>query len=116
LANSIVAPTAATSLQSDVAGETINGKTVHAEPAGPNTPLAKDASGNELYPGPGDNAYLDRPDNCVAQTVPAQPAGICLLGGGSHIPAARTDVAASAGAASRRSETTLSSRPMRAGR
>ena len=43
-------------------------------------------SGNQLYPGPGDNAFVDRPSNCVAQTVPAQPAGTCLLGGGSHRP------------------------------
>ena len=34
----------------------------------------QDASGNQLYPGPGDNAYIDRPTNCVAQTVP-RPAG-----------------------------------------
>ena len=49
---------------------TCSATTVHTEPTGPNTPLAKDASGNELYPGPGDNAYIDRPTNCVAQTVP----------------------------------------------
>ena len=91
-----VAANAATSIASDSAGETIFGHTVHAEPTGPNTPLAKDASGNQLYPGPGDNAFVDRPANCVAQTVPAQPAGTCLLGGGSLSPGARTDTAATA--------------------
>jgi Phosphoesterase family len=91
--STIVTPTAATSIASDSAGETIFGHTVHAEPAGPNTPLAKDAHGNQLYPGPGDNAFIDRPANCVAQTVPAQPAGTCLLGGGSLSPGARTDTA-----------------------
>jgi hypothetical protein len=90
------APNAATSVASDTAAETLFGHSVNWEPTGPNTPLAKDASGNELYPGPGDNAFLDRPSNCVAQTVPAQPQGTCLLGGGSSIPGARTDAGATA--------------------
>ncbi len=89
-------PNAATSLASDSAGETIFGKTVHSEPTGPNTPLATDASGNELYPGPGFNGYIDRPSNCVAQTIPPQPAGTCILGFGSHVPGARPDAGASA--------------------
>jgi len=77
-ANSATDPaTAATSVASDSAGETLFGHTVHFEPTGPNTPLLKDAQGNELYPGPGDNAFLDRPANCVAQTVPSKPAGTC---------------------------------------
>jgi hypothetical protein len=37
------------------------------------------------------HSFVDRPNNCVAQTTPAQPAGTCLLGGGSHSPGARTD-------------------------
>jgi hypothetical protein len=91
-------PNAATSIASDNAGETIYGKTVHTEPTGPNTPLLADSSGNQLYPGPGDNSYIDRPASCVAQTVPAQPAATCLLGGGSAIPSAKAEVAtASAG-------------------
>jgi hypothetical protein len=98
--STIVAPDAATSVASDSAAETLFGFGVHYEPTGPNTPLAKDAGGNELYPGPGDNAFLDRPANCVAQTVPAQPAGTCLLGGGSGVPGARTDAGAAAAAAS----------------
>lgn len=72
-----------------VSGENLFGHNVHYEPTGPNTPLAKSASGQELYPGPGDNAFVDRPANCVAQTVPSQPAGTCLLGGGSNPPGAR---------------------------
>ncbi len=71
--STIVSPNAATSIASDTAGETLFGHSVHFEPTGPNTPLARDASGNELYPGPGDNAFVDRPTTCVAQTVPAQP-------------------------------------------
>jgi hypothetical protein len=96
----IVAPNAATSIASDSAAETLYGRSVHYEPTGPNTPLAHDASGNELYPGPGDNAFVDRPGNCVAQTVPAQPAGTCILGGGSSVPGPRADVGATAGAGS----------------
>ena len=95
-----VAPTFQTSIQNDSAGETINGQPVHSEPTGPNTPLATDANGNQLFPGPGDNAFVDRPSNCVAQTVPAQPAGTCLLGGGNHVPGARTDAGATAAAGS----------------
>ena len=94
--STIVSPNAATSVASDTAGETLYGKSVNYEPTGPNTPLAKDSSGNELYPGPGYNSYLDRPSNCVAQTVPSQPAGTCILGGGSNVPSARADAGASA--------------------
>jgi hypothetical protein len=98
-ANSKKVPaTAATSVASDSAGETLFGRTVRSEPTGPNTPLKKDSHGNELYPGPGDNAFLDRPASCVAQTTPAQPAGTCLLGGASPVPGPRTDAGATAGA------------------
>jgi hypothetical protein len=95
-----VAPTFQTSVQNDTAGETLFGQPRHFEPTGPNTPLAKDSNGNELYPGPGYNAFIDRPSNCVAQTVPAQPAGTCLLGGGDSVPGARTDAGATAPAGS----------------
>ena len=95
-----VPPNAATSIASDSAAETLFGHGVHYEPTGPNTPLARDAHGNELYPGPGDNAFLDRPTSCVAQTVPSLPAGTCILGGGSNPPGARTDAGATAPAAS----------------
>jgi hypothetical protein len=94
--STIVSPNAATSIASDSAAETLFGHRVHWEPTGPNTPLARDAHGNELYPGPGDNAFVDRPANCVAQTVPAQPASTCLLGGGSPVPGPRTDAGATA--------------------
>jgi Phosphoesterase family len=94
--STLIAPNAAASIASDTAGETLFGKTVHAEPTGPNTPLATDSSGNQLFPGPGDNAFVDRPANCLAQTVPALPAGSCILGGGSAIPGPRVDSGASA--------------------
>ncbi|HTT90474.1 MAG TPA: alkaline phosphatase family protein [Acidimicrobiales bacterium] len=97
-----VPPDAATSIADDTAGETLYGKSVNWEPQGPNTPLATAPNGQELYPGDGDNAYIDRPSNCVEQTVPPQPAGVCILGGAntygsgssfSTTPVARTDTA-----------------------
>jgi hypothetical protein len=91
-----VPPDAATSIANDTAGETLYGKSVNWEPQGPNTPLATASNGQELYPGDGFNAYIDRPSNCVAQTVPPQPAGTCLLGGGNNVPGARTDSSATA--------------------
>ena len=100
-ANSTTDPAnAATSLISDSAGETLFGRTVHTEPTGPNTPLATDAHGNQLYPGPGDNADIDRPTNCLNQTVPSLPASTCILGGGSHSPLSRPDSGATGSAAS----------------
>ena len=92
----LVAPNAATSIKDASAAETLFGRRVHFEPTGPNTPLAKDAHGNELYPGPGFNSYIDRPSNCVSQQLPRLPAGTCILGGGSHVPGARPDAAATA--------------------
>ncbi len=97
-----VPPDAATSIANDTAGETLYGKSVNWEPQGPNTPLATAPNGQELYPGDGDNAFIDRPSNCVEQTVPPQPAGTCILGGAgaygsgssfSTTPVARTDTA-----------------------
>jgi len=84
---------AATSVLSDSAGETLFGQSVNFEPTGPNTPLARNSAGEELYPGPGDNSYLDRPSSCIAQTVPSQPEGTCILGGGSHSPGAAVEKA-----------------------
>ncbi len=94
--STLVKPDAATSIQSDSAGETLFGNSLAWEPTGPNTPLETNEHGEQLYPGPGDNAFVDRPSSCVAQTTPAQPAGTCLLGGGSHSPGARTDKGATA--------------------
>jgi Phosphoesterase family len=94
--STLVAPDAATSLEDDSAGETLFGNELNWEPTGPNTPLEKNEHGEELYPGPGDNAYIDRPSSCLEQTVPSLPTGTCILGGGSHVPGPRTDKGASA--------------------
>jgi hypothetical protein len=99
--STIVPPDAATSIESDSAGETLFGLFgVHYEPTGPNAPLAWNKQGEEIYPGPGFNAFVDRPSSCVEQTVPPQPAGTCILGGGNHVPGPRTDAHASAPAGS----------------
>ena len=82
------APNAATGIKADAAGQTINGKTVHTEPTGPNTPLAKDANGNQLFPGPGDNAFIDRPPVCTATTPTLVPAN-CVPGIVRAAPASR---------------------------
>ncbi len=81
--STIEAPTAAASIAADSAGENLFGRNVHFEPTGPNTPLATDAAGNQLDPGPGNNAFVDRPTD-----VPG-----LVLGGGSTVPGARTDTA-----------------------
>jgi hypothetical protein len=73
-------PTAATSIANDTAGENLFGHNVNFEPTGPNTPLATDASGNQLYPGPGDNAFVDR-----NTAIPG-----LILGGGSPIGGSAT--------------------------
>jgi len=73
--------TAASSIAADSAGENLYGKNVNFEPTGPNTPLATDASGNQLLPGPGNNAFVDR--------NPAIPG--LVMGGAHQTPGPRTD-------------------------
>ena len=95
-------PVAAYTIASDAAGETINGRTVHTEPAGPNTPLLKSRTGDELYPGPGGNAFIDRPAACLPwrDVKPGQalPPGTCLLGLARHPPGRRGEPAVVAAA------------------
>ena len=117
--STLIAPNAAASVASDTAGENLYGHNVNTEPTGPNTPLQTDASGNELYPGPGDNAYIDRPATCVAQTVPSQPAGDLPRRRRHERPgrrAARTRARSRAGGRLDDLSTRRSSRPTRAAR
>ena len=58
----IVAPDAATSVQDDSAGETLFGFGCTTSPPARTRRWQKNAAGEELYPGPGDNAFLDRPE------------------------------------------------------
>jgi hypothetical protein len=84
-------PDALASIASDSAAETLFGHQVHWEPQGPNTPLATDSSGNQLFPGDGYNAFVDRDTS-----IP----GLILGGGGpiggSATGGARSDTASGA--------------------
>jgi hypothetical protein len=86
-------PVASYTIRSDAAGETIDGRTVHTEPTGPNTPLLTGTHGRQLYPGPGSNAFIDRPAACLSwkslKPGEALPPGACLLGLGHHPPGAQ---------------------------
>ena len=87
-------PNYTSSLISDSAGENINGRNVHYEPTGPNSTLGTNAKGDQLYPGPGNNAYIDRPPVCT-QTTPTLVPSDCVpgivRGGAGSPPGARTD-------------------------
>lgn len=87
-------PNATASVKADAAGQNINGKNVHTEPTGPNSTLGTDSSGNQLFPGPGDNGFLDRPPVCTS-TSPAKVPANCVpgivRGGSGDAPGARTD-------------------------
>jgi hypothetical protein len=87
-----VPATAAGYAQSDTAGESFNTKhgvvNEPIEPTGPNTPLLKDANGNQVYPGPGDNAFIDRPVSLSGDPINDPK---YILGGGGLTPGARTD-------------------------
>lgn len=55
-------------VKADAAGENINGHNIDKEPQGPNSTLATDAHGNQLYPGAGDNGFITRPPSCEQDT------------------------------------------------
>ncbi|ARC58041.1 hypothetical protein AS850_13230 [Frondihabitans sp. 762G35] len=89
-------PNASSGLVSDRAGENIDGKNVATEPTGPNATLGTDSLGHQLYPGPGNNAFIDRPPVCTQTTptlVPANCVPNIVRGGSGSTPGARTDTA-----------------------
>jgi hypothetical protein len=95
-------PNATAGIAADAAGENLFGKNVNTEPTGPNSTLATNKSGDQLYPGPGNNSFIDRPPVCTATTptlVPANCVPGIVRGGSGTTPGARTDTAA-AGASS----------------
>jgi Phosphoesterase family len=102
------APTAATDLADDTAGETVWNHSVNYEPTGPNVPNVTASNGQQLSAGPGFNENLDRPSATTAAgtdlvpcTGTGDPAtGGCYLGGGSNTPGARTDTASAAAGSS----------------
>jgi hypothetical protein len=87
-------PNYTSSIISDTAGENLYGRNVHYEPTGPNSTLGTNAKGDQLYPGPGNNAFIDRPPVCT-QTSPVLVPSDCVpgivRGGAGSPPAARTD-------------------------
>jgi hypothetical protein len=90
-------PDAATGIKADAAGENINGHNVNSEPTGPNSTLGTDSNGDQLYPGPGNNAFIDRPPVCTQTTptlVPADCVPGIVRGGSGTSPGARTDAVA----------------------
>jgi hypothetical protein len=90
-------PNATAGIAADAAGETINGHTVHSEPTGPNSTLGTDNAGHQLYPGPGDNGFINRPPVCT-QTSPALVPANCVpgivRGGSGNSPGLRNDAVA----------------------
>ncbi|MBV9661534.1 MAG: hypothetical protein JO337_10285 [Acidimicrobiales bacterium] len=95
-----VPATAAGYAESDTAAESFNTENGPVnrpvEPAGPNTPLLQDSNGNQVYPGPGDSAYFDRPASLSGDPVNDPK---YVLGGGNLTPGSRTDTTGVSGAA-----------------
>jgi len=88
-------PNASAGITADAAGETLFGRTVHTEPTGPNSTLGTNSAGQQLYPGPGNNSFIDRPPVCTS-TAPLTPANCVpgiVRGGSGTTPGARTDAA-----------------------
>ena len=81
-------PLAKDYVKADLAGQNINGKNVTWEPTGPNSTLATDAYGNQLYPGPGDNGYITRPPSCEQDTTLVNATGTNCVKGAKNTGAA----------------------------
>ena len=89
-------PDYTSSIAAAAAGENLFGKNVAFEPTGPNSTLGTNSKGQQLYPGPGNNAFVDRPPVCTS-TAPLTPANCVpgiVEGGARQSPGARTDKAA----------------------
>ena len=89
-----------TGLSADAAGENISGTNVTDEPYGPNSTLGTNTSGDQLYPGPGNNSFIDRPPACTQTTptlVPADCVPGIVRGGSGSSPGARTDTVTGGG-------------------
>jgi hypothetical protein len=95
-------PNASAGLSADAAGENINDVNVNTEPTGPNSTLATNAAGDQLYPGPGNNTFIDRPPACTSLSplTPANCVPGIVRGGSGNTPAARKDAGATGSSAS----------------
>jgi hypothetical protein len=78
-------------ISADAAGENISGTNVGVEPYGPNSTLGTTSSGDQLYPGPGNNAFIDRPPVCTSPSTPVNCVPGIVRGGSGTSPGARTD-------------------------
>ena len=90
-------PNASAGIAADAAGQNVGGQDTATEPTGPNSTLRTDANGNQLYPGPGNNSFIDRPPACTS-TSPLTPSNCVpgiVRGGSGNSPAARMDNSAS---------------------
>ncbi|MBV9580660.1 MAG: phosphoesterase [Chloroflexi bacterium] len=86
-------PNASAAIAADAAGQNVGGQDTSTEPTGPNSTLGTDANGNQLYPGPGNNSFIDRPPACTS-TSPLTPANCVpgiVRGGSGNSPGARSD-------------------------
>ncbi|MDQ1546596.1 MAG: hypothetical protein QOH69_1500 [Actinomycetota bacterium] len=92
-------PNASAGISADAAGQTIFGKSVHTEPTGPNSTLGVNSAGQQLYPGPGNNSFIDRPPACTSTSpkVPANCVPGIVRGGSGTTPGARSDSVAANG-------------------
>ena len=92
-------PNASAGIAADGAGQTIFGKSVHSEPTGPNSTLGTNSAGQQLYPGPGNNAFIDRPPACTSTSpnVPANCVPGIVRGGSGTTPGSRNDSVAASG-------------------
>ena len=94
-------PNYTSSIEADAAGENLFGRNVHTEPTGPNSTLGTNLQGQQLYPGPGYNGFIDRPPVCTATSpalVPANCVPGIVEGGANQSPGARTDKVAASSA------------------
>ncbi len=86
-------PGAVAGIKADQAGENIDGKNVASQPEGPNSTLSTNSAGQQLTPGDGNNAFIDRPPACTSVSPP-EPAGCVpgiVRGGSGSTPGARND-------------------------
>ncbi len=89
-------------ISADAAGENIGGTNVTDEPYGPNSTLGTDGSGHQLFPGPGNNSFIDRPPVCtnLSPLTPADCVPGIVRGGSGNSPGARTDTVTGGGGSS----------------
>ncbi len=91
-------PNFTSSIISDTAGENLFGRNVHYEPTGPNSTLGTNAQGDQLYPGPGNNAFVDRPPVCTQTNADASARQTACPASSAAALAARPGARTDAGA------------------